>query len=692
MKIGMKQLFRRPAKVILFFLLMAAATVLLVFGGAMYAQNRARMEKLDDVFVTVGTVDQPEVGEGEEKLTPEDLDFPGANYVVAPEMRPYYLAWMPDLLCPVESSYYNLLEVRVLGESSEGDGSVTAEIVKIWWDAEKEAYEAYYGSPGEASFQEGDEIICLSGEEGPTMEPGKTYIGYFEATHSAEQLRKAAGDAGYNPDNEEDMQDFYEALFWINQNGGVLNMMTDGTTQIVELEDYDPFNVPLEYSPASMPFTTQCDIHGQAVSSDVLPSGYDRERGGCVEEVTDGFYEEGARGQIWMDFLEQVKMSYQLCPVLAITRSELLESFQQSNVHVQGRMITQEEYDTGARVCMVSSTVAQKNFLSVGDKITLPMLCALYGYETHLNDSVYFSERDNPCRNWFILPDDCSLLDADGRLYEPFFEAEYEIVGMFYPRYAADDLYYQNMFLIPKNSVTASDENNIAHFGRMTKAMTSFQLPNGTVEEFDQALHEAVPQAEQLVIQYTDMGYANAEESLLSSQKTALLLLAVGLLTTLAVVALLLYFFVVQEKRRTAIERSLGMTKRQCRVSLLSGVLVLTLTATVLGSVCARSLLNMTDSFQQIQSVSEEVNGEIVAVDSDRMSLGGLYNFSAKYSPWAMWDVEGNQAELETVSAPDVLFVAAPLFLFALVWLLALLLMGLTLRIEPIYLLSSKVE
>ncbi len=688
MKIGMKQLFRRPAKAILFFLLMTAATALLVFGGAMYAQNQARMEKLDDIFVTVGTVDQPELGEREEKLTPEDLDFPGADYVVAPELRPYYLAWMPDLLCPVESVYDNLLEVRALEEGPD-DGSVTAEIVKVWWDAEKEAYEAYYGSPRDAAFQEGDEITCLPGAAGQNMEPGKTYIGYFEGTHSNEQLRRAAEEMGYDPNNEADMQDFYDTFFWMSQ--GTSTMLLNGMTQSVEQEN-NPWNIPLQYRPVLVPFTTQCDAHGQTVPSDVLPSGYDKERGGCVEEVTDGFYEEGGRGQVWMDFLEQVKRSYQLYPVLAIARSELLESFQQSNVHVRGRIITREEYDTGARVCMVSSTVAQKNFLSPGDKITLPMLCSLYGYETHLNDSSSVWDRDNPCRNWFILPDDCSLLNAEGRLYEPFFEAEYEIVGVFHPRYAADDLYYQNMFLIPSNSVTASDENNIAHFGRMTKAMTSFQLPNGTVEEFDRALHEAVPQAEQLVIQYSDMGYANSRERLLSAQKTALLLLAVGILAALAVVALLLYFFVVREKRRTAIERSLGMTRRRCRVSLLSGVLVLTLAATVLGSVCARSLLDMADSFQQIQSVSEEVNGEMVAVEPDRMSLGGLYNFSAKYSPWAMWDVEGNQAELETVSTPDVLFVVVPLLLFALVWLLALLFMGFTLRIEPIYLLSSKGE
>ena len=55
------------------------------------------------------------------------------------------------------------------------------------------------------------------------------------------------------------------------------------------------------------------------------------------------------------------------------------------------------------------------------------------------------------------------------------------------------------------------------------------------------------------------------------SRDMSQLLLVGGVLAALAILALLLYFFVVKEKKRTAIERSLGMSKRQCRVSLLAG-------------------------------------------------------------------------------------------------------------------------
>ena len=55
------------------------------------------------------------------------------------------------------------------------------------------------------------------------------------------------------------------------------------------------------------------------------------------------------------------------------------------------------------------------------------------------------------------------------------------------------------------------------------------------------------------------------------------------MLAALAILALL-YFFVVKEKKRTAVERSLGMSKRQCRVSLLAGLMILTIIAAGVGA------------------------------------------------------------------------------------------------------------
>lgn len=43
-----------------------------------------------------------------------------------------------------------------------------------------------------------------------------------------------------------------------------------------------------------------------------------------------------------------------------------------------GREITKEEFQNGAAVCMIPSSLAKANGLQVGDKIDLSFLCALY--------------------------------------------------------------------------------------------------------------------------------------------------------------------------------------------------------------------------------------------------------------------------------------------------------------------------
>jgi hypothetical protein len=193
-----------------------------------------------------------------------------------------------------------------------------------------------------------------------------------------------------------------------------------------------------------------------------------------------------------------------------------------------------------------------------------------------------------------------------------------------------------------------------------------------------------VPDASRLDIYYDDMGYARSVENLSDAKKTAALLFAVGMLAASAIIALLLYFFVVIEKKRTAVERSLGMTKGQCR----AGLMILSLAATAIGSAGAGVLLDRVDAYsmEQAQAQSAKIEeGKVVD-----WNLGGIYNFSAKYSPWAMWDVQGNKAKLQGIEAPAGVFVAAPLALDLLILLLGLVLIGRSLRIEPILLLNAK--
>lgn len=325
---------------------------------------------------------------------------------------------------------------------------------------------------------------------------------------------------------------------------------------------------------------------------------------------------------------------------------------------VSGRKISPEGFVSGAAVCMIPDMLAEPNQLKVGDKINLPLLCSCY------KDMASSLGR---------IPYDFSLLNAGGEFYEPFWEQEYEIVGIYN---AGGDFTHDivdDMLIIPAKSVQANDDKNIACYEPMSKNTVSFQIPNGSITEFDTALKHAVKEAENLAVSYDDRGYSEIIQSLEASRSIAFLLLVAGILAALAIVALLLYFFVVKERRRTAIERSLRMSKRQCRVSILARVMVLTVIAASLGSLCGGMTLEKT----------QETNVELESTDIDQ------YTYDTRYSLWAKNRELAEKVEIE-VETPKTLGFAIPVALLVLIWVLATALLEKNLRIDPIYLLGSK--
>nr|WP_290462999.1 FtsX-like permease family protein [Acutalibacter muris] len=665
MKNSLKQLLRRPGRAILFFLLMAASTLLLVFGAAMYMQNQIRIDSLDESFTTVGYISQQPKDKGgsfnpvfwdygeEGIIYPDTLDFEGADYIVPPESRPYYVAciegaWVEGGNNSItgEDDNTNLLEFSVKGPSAEKPHMIEAELTKILdgsgqvlqakvFEGTADSWATVSYIPENLEVGQTLNFVDLWLNEGE-LEPGKTYVGL---------LRHIAGDPTWE--------------------GGI----TDKDGNLVpysELVDY--------YTAYGTPGTSLVDRRGNPVES--VFSGEDNEVSAGFIEVTPDFDESSL--DLWNNLIKEREMKQLSHPVLPVSDPNLLTFHRRNIANIRGREITEEEYASGARVCMVAKEFAQKNLLYEGDKITLPLIGSLYGYQE-------INEFGSTTR--FSLPVQ-HLLDAQGKPLEPFFEAEYEIVGIFDPRYRCEELTYSDLIIVPSRSIEGSDEGHILYAGAMDDSNTSFMIPNGSIEEFDAALREAVPEAERLDIYYDDMGYARSVENLNDAKKTAALLFAVGVLAAGAIIALLLYFFVVMEKKRTAVERSLGMTKGQCRVSLMAGLMVLSLAATAIGSVGAGVLLDRVDAYSLEQAQAQSAKMEEGRVVD--WNLGGIYNFSAKYSPWAMWDVQGNKAELQKIEAPAGVFMAAPLALDLLVLLLGLCLIGRSLRIEPLLLLNAK--
>lgn len=407
-------------------------------------------------------------------------------------------------------------------------------------------------------------------------------------------------------------------------------------------------------------FSSQYDKTGKKLDSKLNLS----ELPAC-EEVTDDFYQSG-RGRYWLNLIETNQQIDETIPVLPTESIDLLPTFHKDEATiVKGREITEKEFQNGEAVCLITSDFAQSNELTVGDTISLPLYFANYGLEP----SWSFGYR------WGGI--NFSLLNAQGELYPVFWKAKYKIVGTY--RYSGGKSggpsgrteMARNMVIIPSKSVRASDENNIVDFGPMLETTTSFQIPNGSIAKFQAAFNKAVPESSLLEITYDDNGYEQISGDLKSTRNIAVLLGAIGFFSTLAIFMLLLYFFVVKQKKRTAIERSLGMSRRQCRLSIISGIMVLTVLATTAGSFGSSVLMGQMTTIEEANQTS----------------------YSSMYSIWAL-----EEADLELIDKVDAdipvaswyLNFAVSVLLLSFMLISSVILVNRNLDIEPIMLLSTK--
>ena len=656
MKNSLKQLIRTPMKALLFFLLLTAGTALLTVGVCLFVQTSERIAKVENEFTTIATVEQKPVSTyieesynsclgayGNElpvyeKLIPFDiLDFPGANYIGEPENRPVYLTYCEGV--PGFRSYNNNREQYVISftplEDGIGSEPISAEVLKVHYtDVVFQMENAHVPH----DIHAGDKVsICQHFSQTPVeLKKGKVYLA---------------------------------SLIWRNC-GNHADLFFDGELVVYQQPystQYNKDGLPLIGD--TVPFLENLYQEGDVT---VLHAGADRNFPpfsdpsiGLTEieydlENPDG--PELPESSSWQDWADSIRLQCRLTPVIPTNDLELLPSFHSGKAEiVQGRAITEEEFETGAKVCLVPKEIIKSFAGGVGSEISLPLYCSLYNYDPGREVEAVAYRATTFQRRY-------SLLDAKGSLYSPFSNETYTIVGTYAieARYqaAGETELLLDSIVIPAKAVTASDENNIVYYAPMNAKSTSFRIPNGTIEEFDQKLHEAVPEAAALAITYDDNGYTQVMGNLNRSKSTALLLLFAGAGATVSVIVLLLYFFVVKQKKRTAVERSLGMTRHQCRISLLSGLLILVLLA-----VCAGTALG---SGAVTYASSTEVEGS---------------TYFTTFSDWRDVSVEAEETDI-----PPLLLISVPTAVWFFTICLSLLLLNRSLRIDPIYLLSGKIE
>lgn len=195
-------------------------------------------------------------------------------------------------------------------------------------------------------------------------------------------------------------------------------------------------------------------------------------------------------------------------------------------------------------------------------------------------------------------------------IYIQFFSNhKYKIVGIYYTTKVTSindttEMGYDQI-IIPSKSVKESDENNIADYGVMSNETTSFIIPNGTIEEYQNNFSK-LDKSSLLKITFDDMGYTQMKHNLENAKESAYILCAAGIIVTMIIILMVLYFYVIKQKKQIAILRALGTSKRQCYLFILSGLVLWVIMGSIIGSAIGFGLTTTNDSYQNNSYFSYE--------------------------------------------------------------------------------------
>lgn len=437
---SLKQMARTPVRTILFLILMFFAALLLTLGICIWLKGNSTMAQYEDRFMTIGTVRQiPDSfqqtlqWDAETKdyevwknaqyrsyYTPEDMLFPGAEYIAGPEQRAFYTSYGPEYLMYNVSVNPSALSMgSLIAEFSPMEDCMPDETVKI-------KITKVIG--GDQRLEGVVDNFCDHMNPNPKMlYQDKTYAAIL---HTYLYIHGS----------------MYEEL----------------------MKSKNEVHIGLEYIPGSLE-TGLCLPDG-SLPEDTFRDGQE------IFEVTDDFYETDA-GRRLLNLAQSEGIWRQCQPVTGTNKTCLLMPFYNGQAYIcEGRDISEEEYASGSKVCLAPKTFMENNGLSLGDQVKVQLLYT----DTRVNAGRRFW-LDGSIGFYSGLVDTAGepLQVFESSDYEVVGIYDVTVSGedsIFDP--GADEL------IVPMQSVEARDGKNLLACGPMTDATSSFQIPNGSIDAF----------------------------------------------------------------------------------------------------------------------------------------------------------------------------------------------------------------
>lgn len=567
--LSLKQILRTPIKLICYFLVIALVAALLCIGLNLYKNSEKNITAADEAFTTVVVPKfYANIDENGKRSVKSSLDYLGYEECAANEydlqpimdneavkkidVRGVYGAYVNDENGARNQGNYSADDVIIFtvnGDESIKINAFSQQVVPITveYSALGYANESYRSDMTICnsistmlfvSYKEVDGTIVETHEDMPefevgdadgsiTLEPGKRYIAI------------TLNSAMYNP---------------INDTVEVLSIMINTQDQY-HVNSKINYNKIYGWGENSSPITTQPKHMPIAEYTDDF---FDTERGRFYKEVAEAYY------------INKNSM-------VAITTGDasLMRAFHSGGVHVgEGRMISEEEYATGAKVCMVSKLYAEYNGWSVGDKIPLSFY-KINNYPDKVNRSPVMTYG-----------------------YDFFDEGEYEIVGIYEGNvkneqngstYVYGEPLNEENVIVPTASVSNAPEISLSSVN------TSILLKNDLAEEFmaDMQSSGLTDESEdwyQLELTVYDQDYSYFAGGIKQLQRISKLTLMLSAAVAAVSAVLLALVHAMQKRRETAAMRSLGAKMGQAVTVATAGIIVVCLIASAVGAYVGSTL------------------------------------------------------------------------------------------------------
>lgn len=281
--------------------------------------------------------------------------------------------------------------------------------------------------------------------------------------------------------------------------------------------------------------------------------------GGAVEDFL-----QSEEGTPWQEALERDEINNQAFPVIGVEKLEYLVDFAREESRItQGRDFTEEELESGARVCILNERLAAENGLEVGDSITLNMYLGDLGLPYQ-----EFGRGINVSADFYF---DTTPIGET---------AEYTIVGT----YRSPDLWTDvgeneyglspNTVIVPKSSVgTGLEYSNGILFNTVV-------LQNGKQEDFADLAAETEYRGQ---FTYHDQGYSDIAGNFHNYDALARQVLTVGAAVYTVILLLFLLLFPGTQGKAVMTMESLGATRVNRFVHVMQSAAIVVGPATVLG-------------------------------------------------------------------------------------------------------------